>query len=746
MQHAIRKRRNAALAGALSFVFLFSGTTQAHAALTFDATSVTSDGALSFTTASNGSLTITPNGTGDIILLTDGDSQLSLRGNTPLEFEGLTVDANDTSFIITEPTGARTITFPDASGDIVLNSTTQTLTNKTLTSPRLGTSVLDTNGNELLLLTATGTAVNEITLANAAAGGSPLLAASGNDATIDLELRAKGARDVMITTSVANADHLHLRPATGGGAAFNGIITSADITGADKTWTFPDATGTVPLLQTVNSWTNTQMIFTTTGTDDQFNLYVTPGGAGRFAGSLTPADLTANRTWTLPNVDGNVVTTGDTGTVTSAMIGANVVGMADLARGTNGQIIVANTGADAAYVSLSGDATLAANGALTIANDAITSAKIAANVVGMADLARGTNGQIIVANTGADAAYVSLSGDATLAANGALTIANDAVTSAKIAANVVDASDLAATLTFADNDLIDLGSVTYADGTAGGLKLPNVGATPTDVTGATEGYIAWDETNNLLLLNDGAAWNALAGSVSGNNTWTGTNAFNGASVTLGDAVTDGLTVNSAILGANALIFDGATDNTNEITLAVSDPGADVTVTLPAQTGNIALDTGGETVGNVILATEIDTSAEFKAIVGDETGTGGALVFATSPTIATPTFTGNVTKSVQVGVTAFAGGGQANAVAITADIVEVTTVATAADSVKLPAAAAGLQVTVVNKAAANSMNLFPAAGDAINETAADTAYAVAAKVKVICTAFDATNWECQKMAR
>ena len=52
----------------------------------------------------------------------------------------------------------------------VTTAGTQTLTNKTLTSPKIGTSILDTNGNELALLTATSSAVNEITLANAATG------------------------------------------------------------------------------------------------------------------------------------------------------------------------------------------------------------------------------------------------------------------------------------------------------------------------------------------------------------------------------------------------------------------------------------------------------------------------------------------------------------------------------------------------------------------------------------------------
>ena len=43
------------------------------------------------------------------------------------------------------------------------------------------------------------------------------------------------------------------------------------------------------------------------------------------------------------------------------------------------------------------------------------------------------------------------------------------------------------------------------------------------------------------------------------------------------------------------------------------------------------------------------------------------------------------------LTAFAGGGQASALALTAQINRVTTVATAGDSVKLPAATAGAQV-------------------------------------------------------
>ena len=64
-------------------------------------------------------------------------------------------------------------------GTVTLDGT-QTLTNKTLTSPKIGTNILDTNGNELINFTATGSAVNELTIANAATGvAGPVISATG---------------------------------------------------------------------------------------------------------------------------------------------------------------------------------------------------------------------------------------------------------------------------------------------------------------------------------------------------------------------------------------------------------------------------------------------------------------------------------------------------------------------------------------------------------------------------------------
>jgi len=77
-------------------------------------------------------------------------------------------------------------------GDVTLTGT-QTLTNKTLTSPAIGTKISDTNGNELINFTATGSAVNEITIANAATGVTgPVISATG-ETNVGINVNPKGS-------------------------------------------------------------------------------------------------------------------------------------------------------------------------------------------------------------------------------------------------------------------------------------------------------------------------------------------------------------------------------------------------------------------------------------------------------------------------------------------------------------------------------------------------------------------------
>ncbi len=142
-----------------------------------------------------------------------------------------------------------------------------------------------------------------------------------------------------------------------------------------------------------------------------------------------------------------------------------------------------------------------------------------------------------------------------------------------------------------------------------------------------------------------------------------------------------------------------------------------------------------TTGATVIAGSAEGTAALTLTAGDAVLTDGDMSVAG----------GNIIKSAQVGVTAFATGGQASAVQITADLVEVAVTATAGDSVKLPAAAAGLSAIVTNHGVA-SMDLFPATGDAINEGAANAQKAVAVNATVLCYAYDATNWECLTLAR
>lgn len=162
-----------------------------------------------------------PNLSGTLLL--DSASQ-TLTNKTLISPILTTPQINDTSadhqyiFAVSELAADRTITLPLLTGNdtFVFNSHAATLTNKTLTtpiisSPRITTSINDTNGAELVVLTATASAVNEITLANAAASGKPTITASGSDTNITTQINGKGTGSVelnklAITSSTITAD------------------------------------------------------------------------------------------------------------------------------------------------------------------------------------------------------------------------------------------------------------------------------------------------------------------------------------------------------------------------------------------------------------------------------------------------------------------------------------------------------------------------------------------------------------
>jgi hypothetical protein len=80
-------------------------------------------------------------------------------------------------------------------------------------------------------------------------------------------------------------------------------------------------------------------------------------------------------------------------------------------------------------------------------------------------------------------------------------------------------------------------------------------------------------------------------------------------------------------------------------------------------------------------------------------------------------------SATTAITAFATGGQSGAIPLVAQVNRITTCASTGDSVKLPAAVAGISLFLANAGAA-SLNVFPNTGDQINALGANAAFAVA----------------------
>ena len=154
---------------------------------------------------------------------TNGNSQalstkitLSDSATGLIRFEGTTANAHETTLQVVEPTGDNQIVLPNASGNVVLDSSTNTLTNKTLTSPTVNTPTInapkisglsgggvlqDSSGNEVLELTKTASAVNHVNLTNNATSNNPKITAKGGDTNVGLELEAKGTGKIILNNS-----------------------------------------------------------------------------------------------------------------------------------------------------------------------------------------------------------------------------------------------------------------------------------------------------------------------------------------------------------------------------------------------------------------------------------------------------------------------------------------------------------------------------------------------------------------
>lgn len=174
--------------------------------------------------------------------------------------------------------------------------------------------------------------------------------------------------------------------------------------------------------------------------------------------------------------------------------------------------------------------------------------------------------------------------------------------------------------------------------------------------------------------------------------------------------------------------DGGILSSGEFTFPCNALGAAVIagalVTIAQGTGNTLNAAKVVTTTNPLIAIGRVTEA---AAIGATRLTFEMLpaTFGNGPVVANTGVGAPPSLSFTNGITAFAGGGQGSAVLLTASVNRITIVATAADSVKLPVSVAGTKITVINAAAANAANIFPATGEVINALAANTAISIAA---------------------
>jgi hypothetical protein len=221
-------------------------------------------GTVSLTTGVTGTLPVANGGTG-----------ITSLGTGVATFLGTPSSAN-LAAAVTDETGTGALVFG---------------TSPALTTPAITTGINDVNANEILKFTATGSAVNEITLANAAAAANPVISATGSDTNIGISLTPKGTGEVLATASYLTgvfSDKVTAIGNTGASqtiACTSGTVYTATLTG-DCTFT----------LSAANSVASRGTSFTLILTNDATpSRTVTLAGATfKYAGGSIARTTTAN--------------------------------------------------------------------------------------------------------------------------------------------------------------------------------------------------------------------------------------------------------------------------------------------------------------------------------------------------------------------------------------------------------------------------------------------------------------------
>jgi hypothetical protein len=141
-------------------------------------------------------------------------------------FNGIT---QSTDFVISGTISASE--FTKAGVPVVTSSGSETLSNKTLTAPKIvsGGFIATSSGAEQLKFTSSSTPVNEFTLNNSDSGVPPKLEVTGDDANISLGLQTKGTGTYRLNGTADKQATLRFSEQTTNGSSYIELQTAADL-------------------------------------------------------------------------------------------------------------------------------------------------------------------------------------------------------------------------------------------------------------------------------------------------------------------------------------------------------------------------------------------------------------------------------------------------------------------------------------------------------------------------------------